>query len=82
MKSSPKILDDAKRTECANALIAYFHTEFEMEIGLIAAEALLDHVIDNVGADIYNKGVFDARAVAKQHAEALDFDLDVLKKRA
>ncbi len=44
-----------------NDLQHYYEVERGEEIGYIAAEQILDFMLDNIAPTIYNKGVEDAR---------------------
>jgi uncharacterized protein (DUF2164 family) len=82
--SSPKRdllgLTQDQKTKAINELIAYFDLERGEEIGVIAAEEILTHVLQGAGRFLYNKGIEDASALLRQQVDALDSDLDALKR--
>ena len=54
-------LTDAERQRCTNTIIGFFSKEWDQEIGIIAAEELLDNTMESAFASIYNRGVADAK---------------------
>ena len=51
------------------SVIAYFAREKDEEIGVIAAEEMVDYILEQVEAKIYNQGIDDA---TKQMRDELD----------
>ena len=45
------------------------------EIGIIAAEEVLEFIETEIAAQIYSKALLDAKTIAKQQFEELDFKL-------
>jgi len=72
------ILPKAKRKACIDEIIAFFSQERDEEIGIIAAEDVLDFFLQEIGTDIYNKGVEDSRELLRNQFENLDINLDLL----
>lgn len=50
------------------------------EIGLIAAQDIIDIVTENLAPEFYNKGVADARKTIRNKIDDLEIDLDMLKQ--
>ncbi len=73
-------LSKEKRKSSIEEIITFFKEERNEEIGIIAAENILDFFLQNVGKDTYNKGVEDAIAVIKGRLEDVELDLDSLMK--
>lgn len=71
-------LSDEKRKAAIDDLIYYFESERDEKIGVLAAEQLLDFFLQNVGAEIYNKGIADAKETLYKRMEDLKYDLDDL----
>ncbi len=69
------------RSRLIAEIIGYFQSERDEEIGIIAAEEVLDFFLEKIAPDIYNRGVSDAQAQFKKQLEGLDFELDLLKKQ-
>ena len=65
--------------ETRKALIAsiqrYFDTNMDEPIGNIAAGALLNYVLEEIGPTIYNKAVADAQG--RMQARVMELDLEV-----
>jgi len=47
----------------------YFQVELDQEIGALPAEMLLDFFTTKIGAQFYNRGVYDAHAVVNAKLE-------------
>ena len=82
MKKTTRPSDSLLRPEQKNAIlkaiISHMYDEFEVEIGLIAAETHLDFIVETIGAPLYNKGVEDARMTLHSHSENLEINLNSL----
>jgi uncharacterized protein (DUF2164 family) len=69
-----------KRAETIKELIAYFNAERGEEIGMIAAEDLLDFLLNTCGEDIFKKGVQQSRIILRENLDNLETDLELLSK--
>lgn len=58
----------------------YFEMERSEEIGNLAAEALLDFMVKELGPHVYNQAMFDARRVVAERMTSLEDDLYALEK--
>ncbi len=58
----------------------FFYTERDEQIGVIAAETVLDFFLDTLGTTIYNKSLLDAKSWFTRGLENLDADFDLLYK--
>ncbi|MDA1335049.1 MAG: DUF2164 family protein [bacterium] len=72
------LLSDEKRKKTVDAVIAYFKDARDEEIGVIAAEDLLDYMLMEVGVDIYQKAINDSKKFLKDRFEDIDTELDLL----
>lgn len=63
-----------------DAIISHFQDERDEEIGIIAAEAILDVVLDSCGKDIYNQGLSDAQKIVQNKQADLNLELEALRK--
>ncbi len=72
------LMSKEKRKAIIEKTITFFKEEREEEIGIVAAEKVLDFFLQNIGGDIYNKGIEDSKNLVKSHFESLDLDLDSL----
>ncbi len=75
------VLSEEMRKECIRDITSFFKKEHDEDIGIIAAENLLDHFLQIVGLDMYNKGVDDAKQFLKNRFEDAEIDMDVLLKK-
>lgn len=71
-------ISDEKRQQAIDDLIYFFESERSEKIGVIAAEQLLDFFLENIGPDVYNRGLSDAKTVIAKRVEDLQFDMDDL----
>ena len=72
------ILSKEMRKSSLDAIITFFKEEKGETLGIIAAESLLDFFLQDIGTEIYNKGVADSKALLKRQFENLEVDLDLL----
>jgi uncharacterized protein (DUF2164 family) len=63
------MLTEKDRDRCIKEIIAYFLDERGETIGMIAAENLLDFLLQSVGPGIYNKAIEDAKTLFKKQLE-------------
>ena len=61
-------------------IITFFKTERDFEIGVLAAEDILEFFTEAIGKDLYNKGINDAKISIKDCMGNLEVDLDLLIK--
>lgn len=59
-------------------IICFFHDERDEEIGLIAAEQLLEFFTRTMGEEIYNMAISDCKKLLKEKAQDLEVELDIL----
>jgi len=71
-------LSKERRESLIKEIISYFKTEKDEEIGVIAAEDLLDFFLEATYKDVYNKAIQDSKNTIKQSLENIDIDLDLL----
>lgn len=72
------MISKERREQLIKEIITYFKTEKDQEIGVLAAEDILDFFLQALGKDIYNKAIDDAKITMKQSFENLEIDLDLL----
>ena len=78
MKRKWDRLTDEEKDRAKQDLILWFEREREEQIGIIAAEEILNFFLQSVGGTLYNKGVADARKVVENRTDELKYDLDDL----
>ncbi|MDC7218359.1 MAG: DUF2164 domain-containing protein [Spirochaetales bacterium] len=79
MKKSPLTLDKDRKQQVIHKLITYIDDEWELEIGSLKAELLLDFLTETMGAELYNRGVGASREFLLKRMEEMDLDMDQLK---
>ena len=72
-------LTDEEKDRVKSEMIRFFEKEREMEIGMVAAEYILNFFLQSAGGMIYNKGVSDSQKAIDYRVNELGFDLDELK---
>lgn len=53
--------------------------EIEDSVGVIAAQEIIDIVLENLGPEVYNRGVADAKKAIQEKFLDIEVDLDSLK---
>lgn len=81
IKRNWDLISDEKRKQSIQEVIDFFKTERDEEIGMIAAENILDHFLQNVGKQLYNKGVEDSTSFLKERFESLELDMESMLKK-
>jgi uncharacterized protein (DUF2164 family) len=71
-------LTDEEKKMAKEELILFFKNKRDEQIGIIAAEEIINFFLQSVGSKLYNKGVTDAKKVIENRIEELNFDLDDL----
>lgn len=71
-------LSKERRAGLLREVITYFKTTHDQEIGMLAAEDILDFFLQTIGSDLYRKAIDDTKSLVRQNAENLDVDLDLL----
>ena len=71
-------LPEEQRNKYVNEIISYFEVERNEKIGVIAAEEILDFMLETIGPRIYNKAIDDTKTVLKQKFEDINVDLNLL----
>lgn len=71
-------LSKDRRAGLLREIVTYFRTEHDQDIGMLAAEEILDWFLQNLGGDLYHKAITDAKTVIRQNAENVEVDLDLL----
>ena len=59
-------------------IVGFFENERDEEIGVIAAEEVLEFVLEKLGGTIYNKGVRDTKKLIRSRMEDFDVDIEAL----
>ncbi|MFA7685443.1 MAG: DUF2164 family protein [Candidatus Gracilibacteria bacterium] len=72
------LLSSERRKVVIDEIIAYFGTERDEKIGVIAAGDMLDFFLQTIGEDIFNKAIESSKLVIKQSFDNMEIDLDLL----
>ena len=72
------LLSKEKRTQAINAIVGFYKTERNEDIGVIAAETILDFFLDEIGKSVYNRGIKDAQKILEQRLGDFSIDLEAL----
>lgn len=62
-------------------IITYYKTKMDQEIGVVAAEDILDFFLEEIGNDIYNKAIDDSKNAVKSGFESIEIDLELLTNK-
>lgn len=79
--SNISLLSPEQKKEAINAIIDFFSSERGEEIGVIAAEDLLDMFLESTGIALYNKGVEDTKQLIQNYVEELNADIEISLKK-
>ncbi len=80
-KSNLSLISDEKKRVTVEAIIAFYKRERDEEIGVIAAEEILELVIDLVGRDIFNKGVDETVRLLQDRLSGMWVDVEAIVKK-
>lgn len=72
------LLTPQSREYAISELIGLFESERGERIGVIAAESVLDKVLESVGKGIYKTAVNDISKLISERDESLKYDLEML----
>ncbi|MFP4111945.1 MAG: DUF2164 domain-containing protein [Candidatus Woesearchaeota archaeon] len=67
---------DTEKQEILSSIQGMAKEEFDKELGVIAAERILDFFQDKIGKKIYNKALDDIKSWMKKRTEDLEIDFD------
>lgn len=73
-------LSETTRQHTVRAIMAYFENERDDPIGHIAAEDLLDTILEHTHADIHNQGLDLAKQEIEERIADLYVQLDLRKR--
>jgi uncharacterized protein (DUF2164 family) len=71
----PIELSKEEQQEAVTSLQRYFQTNMEDEIGNIAAGALLQFILEEIGPSIYNQAIADAQERMQLRVSELDTEI-------
>jgi CubicO group peptidase (beta-lactamase class C family)/uncharacterized protein (DUF2164 family) len=79
-RGSGMILTREEKNKLINEIQAFFEEERNEEIGIIAAEAVLEFFLENLGTFMYNKSLDDAKTWFSKRMEDIEVDFGMLYK--
>lgn len=50
------------------------------QVGVIAAQDIIDIVLENMGPDIYNKAIDDSTKLLQEKIQDIEYDIEALKQ--
>ena len=80
MKQPISLLSQNQKRKVIDDIIAFFLDERGEEIGIIAAEDLLDALIDDLCKPIYSKAISDVMKLIEEKYSDLHVDIDALNE--
>lgn len=75
------LIPDNKKQHHVQEIIDFFHNDRNEEIGIIAAEELLDHFLQTVGLELYNQGIQESMDFLEKRLEDIKIDMGSLLKQ-
>jgi len=69
-----------EKVQIINRIKIFFEEERSEAIGDLAAEHLLDFMLDELGPYIYNRAIYDARLLVDERFAQLEEDLYTLER--
>ena len=79
MKRKWDVSNQELRKQCAEEIIAYIDERGDDQFGIIAADEIIDTVLQRLAPHIYNLALDDARKLIRQATEDLDVRVDMYK---
>lgn len=76
----PLKLPKEQKQQILSSLQDYMDSEFDVQMGQIAAESFLDFITKELSPYIYNQAISDARKLVEQKMAAMDEELDALEQ--
>ena len=73
-------LSREQKEAAVQAVQHYFEMERGEEIGSLAAESLIEYMVEVLGPHLYNEAVKDARTVVAERMAAIEDELYALEK--
>jgi uncharacterized protein (DUF2164 family) len=77
IKRNWDVLTDDERKHALDEIIGYFATERNEDIGIIAAQSLLDMFLRTTGVTLYNHALDDLRPLLEKNLATALLDVDI-----
>lgn len=81
MKRKWDIENETVQKKCINEVISRVEEIEDSTVGVIAAQDIIDIVTKNIGPEIYNLGIRDAKKILQEKVQAIEVDIDMLEQR-
>lgn len=82
MKRKWDVSRSEMRKKCVEEVITRIEEQGDDQFGMIAAEEIIDIVLENLGPDIYNSALDATKKVVKQKVDDLDVEIDLLQQQS
>jgi len=79
-RKKPNFIKEEKRTDYIKKIISFFLDERNEEIGIIAAEKVLNFFTEDIGKEFYKQGVKDTRKLFEEKMDDLKVNFDLLSE--
>jgi len=79
IKRKGDYLTEEQRRTAIKEIVDYFTTERDQDIGVIAAEEILDFVLSTVGDNIRNFTLDEAKNIIRSGCDNIEVNLDLAK---
>lgn len=66
---------------CIDEVITRIEDIGDLEVGVIAAQEIIDIVTAHAGPEFYNRGVQDARKILQERFADIQVDIDLLEQK-
>lgn len=76
--STTPFLPEGMKAKYVQAIVDYFSADRGMEIGVIAAEEILEFFAQQIGKEIYTQAVQDCKQVIESRIEDVKLEIDIL----
>ena len=79
MKRKWDINDEQRNKKCLEEVMTRVDEMGEEPAGIIAAQDIIDIVLENLAPEIYNKGIDDAKKILSLRLSDIETEIDILK---
>lgn len=80
MKRKFDQLPDSVRRQCIDEVITRIEDIDSSNVGVIAAQDVIDIVAQHLGPSIYNQAIEDAKKLMQEKMADMEYDIDALRQ--
>ncbi|MDH5533258.1 MAG: DUF2164 family protein [Candidatus Pacebacteria bacterium] len=80
-KKPISLLTKEQRQAAIDEIIFFFANQRDEQIGIIAAQDILDMFLENISKAVYNRGVDDTKELIKERMLELETDVELTLKK-